>query len=114
MSLFNYFKSLKLGVKLNIVVVLAFGDLLIIIVAVMTNSVGNLITQTGLQRVEQEAALVQSRFAEAEQNLLADIRLLEKTSGLIEKPDVCQQILLGFGKHQASGKDERSDRGRGE
>ena len=82
--LWNFFRNLKLGIKLNIVLVLAFGELLFLVVVVMTNSVGDLITQTGQQRVEQETVLIQSRFAEDGQDMLADARLLARTNGLIE------------------------------
>jgi hypothetical protein len=84
MGLFRFFRNLNLGVKLSVVVVLALGVLLTAIIIVVDGSVGNLIAQTGRHRVEQEAELVRSRFAEAEKALSADTKLLANTPGLIE------------------------------
>jgi methyl-accepting chemotaxis protein len=84
MDLFRFFRNLNLGVKLSVVVVLALGVLLTAIIVVVDGSVGNLIAQTGRHRVEQEAELVRSRFAEAEKALSADTKLLANTPGLIE------------------------------
>ena len=84
MDMFRFSRNLNLGVKLNVVVVLALSILLAIIVTIMTRSVETLIAQTGRHRVEQEAGLIQSRFTEAEQSLFADAKLLVSTSGLVE------------------------------
>jgi methyl-accepting chemotaxis protein len=84
MDLFRFFRNLNLGVKLSVVVVLALGVLLTAIIVVVDGSVGNLIAQTGRHRVEQEAELVRSRFAEAEKVLSADTKLLANTPGLID------------------------------
>jgi len=84
MGLFKLFRNLNLGVKLNAVVVLTLGVLLAIIMVVTGTSIMNLIIQTGQQRVEQEAGLVQSQFAEAVQALLADTESLADTPALAE------------------------------
>ncbi len=83
-SLFRFYRNLNLGLKLNVMVVLSFGVLLIIVIVITNRSVGNLTLQTGRQRAQQEVGVVQSRFAEAEQEVLAAAKLLAAQSGLIE------------------------------
>jgi putative methionine-R-sulfoxide reductase with GAF domain len=84
MKLLKFFRSLGLGVKLNVVVVLALGTLLAIVLTVMANGLRDYTLRTGQHRVGQEAKVVQHRFEEAEQALLADAKTLLYAAGLIE------------------------------
>jgi methyl-accepting chemotaxis protein len=84
MDLFRYFRNLNVGIKLNVVVVLALGVLLATIVVVVDRSIGDLIAETGRHRVEQEAELIQSRFTEADMALSADAKILANTPGLVD------------------------------
>ncbi len=84
MNLFNLFKNLNLGIKVNIVVILVFIILLTLVMAVLRSSVQALTRQTGRQQIEQETKVIQKRFMEAEQTLLQDIKSLAATPGLIE------------------------------
>jgi len=84
MGLSKLFKSPRLGVKLNIVLVLSFGILLIAILVVMSKSVTSLTARMGQHRAGQEAELIRSRFQETEQKVLADAKLLATTRGLVE------------------------------
>jgi methyl-accepting chemotaxis protein len=84
MRLFNFFRNLRLGIKLNVIVVLAFGLLLAALVFIMSRSTQSLTLQTGRQRVEQEAEVVQQRFNEAEQELSAAAKFLALRPGLVE------------------------------
>lgn len=84
MNLFNFFKNLRLGVKLNAVVILSLGLLLTVIVVVASRSTQSLALQSGQQGVKQETKVVQERFDEAERALLADAKLLVNTPGLVE------------------------------
>jgi GAF domain-containing protein/HAMP domain-containing protein len=84
MGLFKYFKDLSLSVKLDVMVVLTLAILLATILIVTDRSVNNLTVQMGQQRVAQEARMMQSRFEEAEQGVLADTKLLASRPGLDE------------------------------
>ena len=52
MGLSKFFRNLRLGVKLNTVVVLAFAIMLATIVVIMSRSTQNLTLHTGRHRVE--------------------------------------------------------------
>jgi GAF domain-containing protein/HAMP domain-containing protein len=78
------FKKLNLGLKMNLMLVVVFGILLIAIVALLNNRIGNLTLKTGQRRVEQEVAVVQSRFGEVEREILANAKLLAITPRLVE------------------------------
>lgn len=84
MGWFKFFRDLNLGFKLNIVVMLALGLLLIVTLLVTRQSVANLTLETGQQRVEQEVTVFQRRFEEVEQELLASTKLLAIRPGLLE------------------------------
>jgi len=84
MNLVSFLKNLRLGIKLNIVALLGLTLLLTVVVRTAGGITRTLILQSGQRGVEQEAQVVQERFSEAEQALLADAKLLANTSGLIE------------------------------
>ncbi|MBN1977121.1 MAG: GAF domain-containing protein [Anaerolineae bacterium] len=70
MRLLQSFRNLKLGVKAIIVVVLAFVMLQVALSNVGRIAVGRLIVQVGQSRAGQEAAVIQSRFAESRKDIL--------------------------------------------
>jgi HAMP domain-containing protein len=77
-------RNLNLGLKLNIVVILVLGLLLLAITFLLQESVNSLTRQTSRQRMTQEVEIVRSRFAEAEEEILADVKLLAAIPGLLE------------------------------
>ncbi len=83
MSVSRFLRNLSLGIKLNAVVVLTFGILLVAILLVTSRSVGNLTIQTGRQRIEQEVEVMRSRFDEAVQEVLVAAKLVAAKPGLI-------------------------------
>jgi GAF domain-containing protein/HAMP domain-containing protein len=83
MSLLKFFRNLNLGVKLNLVVTLTLAFLLGANVIITTRIIDQT-TQTGQQRAEQETVIVQSRLAEAEQEVLTAAKLLVNAPGLVE------------------------------
>lgn len=70
MKLFEFFKNLGLGFKAILVAVLALLVLQVVIGGIGRAAVGRLIVQVGQNRAEQEAEVIQSRFAEARQDIL--------------------------------------------
>jgi signal transduction histidine kinase/HAMP domain-containing protein len=84
MSLPDSLKNLNIGAKLNTVVISTFVTLLIITTIVVTSSVEGLTIQTGRRRAEQETEIVQRRFEESKQDLLAATKIIASTRGLIE------------------------------
>ncbi|MFN2270231.1 MAG: GAF domain-containing protein [Anaerolineae bacterium] len=70
MKVLQFLKNLRLSFKAIVVVVLAFVTLQIALSNVGRIAVGRLITQVGQNRAEQEAEVIQSRFAEARQDIL--------------------------------------------
>ena len=92
------FRNLRLGIKLNTLLVFTLGILLMAIFVVTNNSVTSLITRVGQQRAEQEVAVIQSRFEEAARELQTDAKLLATTPGLdaalaSEDPDTAWPIV---------------------
>ncbi len=75
---------LGLGLKLNLLLVLVLALFLGSIVFVLNRSTGRLMTQTGRQRAEMEVTIIQGRFAEAEQAVLAAGKLLASRPELIQ------------------------------
>jgi PAS domain S-box-containing protein len=99
------FKKLSLGIKVNLVVVVVLGILLAVIIALLSNRIGNLTSETGRRRVEEEAGVVQGRFDEAAHEVLADTKLLATTPNLVEAvahrdtSEVRTAILIGAAPH---------------
>lgn len=81
---FKLFQNLNLGLKLNAIIALAFTMLLATIVMITNQSMNNFATQTGQQRLKQEAEVIQKRFEEAERSVLADAKSLISTFGLAQ------------------------------
>jgi GAF domain-containing protein len=83
MRWYQSLRNMGLSVKLNLVVVFTLAMMLVVLIAV-TRSLENFTTQTGRQQAEQEVEVVRRRFAEAEQELLANTQTLATTPGLAE------------------------------
>jgi PAS domain S-box-containing protein len=80
----KFLTHINLNIKLNAMIVLAFGILLVGMVVVTTRSVQNLTTKSGQERVQQEAEAMQKRFEEAEEAVLSDAKFLANAPGLVE------------------------------
>ncbi len=70
MRLSQFFKSLGIGFKSILVVVLALLILQVVVGVVGRAAVRRLIVQVGQNRAKEEAAVIQSRFAESRQDIL--------------------------------------------
>jgi len=79
----RWFKNLGLTFKLNLVVILTLGIMLVILIAV-TQTLDDFTLQTSQQRIEREVEVIRHRFAEVEQEMLVNTRALATTSGLAE------------------------------
>jgi anti-anti-sigma regulatory factor/HAMP domain-containing protein len=77
-------EKLNLGAKVNLIVITVLAILLIAIAVLVNISIRNLTIATGQHRTEQETEMVQSRFYEAEQEVLAATKLLATRAGIIE------------------------------
>jgi GAF domain-containing protein/HAMP domain-containing protein len=84
MNLLRPLRDLRLGIKLNINLLLIFGILLMAILFIMRNGFQDLILQIGQQRALQEAQIVQERFIELEKKLLGNAKVLAGRPGLVE------------------------------
>jgi GAF domain-containing protein/HAMP domain-containing protein len=84
MNLLRPLRNLRLGIKLNIVVLFVLVLLLIAILFIMRSSIQNLTLQIGRQRALQETELVQKRFVEREQDLLSNAKILAGRPGLVD------------------------------
>lgn len=80
----KFFRNLNLGIKLNIVIVLAFGMLLLAIVLVTNRGAQALTAQSGEQRVRQEIEVIQRRIEEAEKAVLRNAKILGSAPDLID------------------------------
>ena len=80
----NFFRNLNLGIKLNLVIVLAFGMLLLAIVLVTNRGAQKLTAQSGEQRIRQEIEVIQRRLEEAEETILRDAKILASAPDLLD------------------------------
>lgn len=80
----QFFKKLNISTKTNLVIGLLLGLMLLVIMALLNNYVGNLVNQTGQQRVEQESQVLQSQFHKVVQDILSTTKLLATAPGLVE------------------------------
>jgi GAF domain-containing protein len=84
MGLLKFFRNLGLGVRLIVIVVLTLATLLAVTMLIAYRSSQNLIVQSGRYRAEQEVQVIQDRFADIEQDILASIKVLAYRPELIE------------------------------
>lgn len=84
MELVQVFKQLNLSLKINLVIGVLLGIMLLVIVVLLNNYVNNLTTQTGQQRVAQEAEVIRRQLQKAEQEVKLTTKLLASTPGLVE------------------------------
>jgi PAS domain S-box-containing protein len=85
----QYFKNLKISVKLHFGAMFTFSILLLVIVFITSWNVQNLITRIGRRQVEQDAEMIQRRFAEVEQSLLINVKFL------VDRPSLVEAITSG-------------------
>ena len=76
------FNNLSLSIKINIILILMLVFMLVTTLLILNNNIRAFTLQTGQQRLEQEINISQSRFAEAERDLLLATRLLATTPRL--------------------------------
>jgi putative methionine-R-sulfoxide reductase with GAF domain len=104
MTLSNFLKNRSLGFKLNVIVALVLTTLLVITLIVLSSNMNNLTLRTGQQRVQEEIAIIQNRFEQAEQQILTDAKLLAASPDLVEAmakenaDQIRTIILLGAGE----------------
>jgi GAF domain-containing protein/HAMP domain-containing protein len=79
----KWFKNLGLSFKLNLVVILTLGAMLVVLILV-TGTLDDFTTLSGQHQVERETEVIHRRFAEVEQEMLANTRTLATTPGLAE------------------------------
>jgi GAF domain-containing protein/HAMP domain-containing protein len=84
MRLFDNFKNLKLGTRLNILAFLVFSFLLLGLVLTVNNNLSRFIHQAGRQNILQDAQTIQTRFGEIEQETLNNNLALSNIPGLLE------------------------------
>src|SRR5262245_34503456 len=73
----------KLGVKINLLVVVVLGLLLAAMLVLLHNSASKLTRESGQQRVEQEVEVIQSQFERAQQQIVASANRLAASPDLI-------------------------------
>ncbi|MEJ5311891.1 MAG: GAF domain-containing protein [Anaerolineae bacterium] len=74
----------KLSFKMMLAIFLLLLALLTVVNIVSTNSLRRLTVLAGQNRVAQEAGVIQSRFSQAERDVLASTKLLASRPGLVE------------------------------
>lgn len=84
MRLLKFLRDLSLGVKVMVVTFLTLLALLAVTNTIATSSMRRLTVLAGQNRVAQEAEVIQSRFGQAEQDVLASTKLLASRPGLVE------------------------------
>ncbi len=80
----RFFRNLRFVVKLTVMVILAVGILMVTVGTIAHTSTKSLSSQMGRDRVVQEVRVIQSRFEEAEREILAATDLLASRPGLID------------------------------
>jgi methyl-accepting chemotaxis protein len=80
----RFLRKLSLNLKVTLVVVVTLGTLLVAIVVLLNRNLRNLTVDVGQQRAEQEVAVIQGRFKEAEGEVLAATKQLAACPGLVE------------------------------
>ena len=78
------FRNLSLGIKVTAAAAGILISILLIAIALLNFGVKDLSNQTGHQRIEDEVRIIQSRIVEAEQDTLANAKLIASTPGLAE------------------------------
>ncbi len=104
--LVHQLRNLRLGFKLNLVLVLMLIVLLVAILLVIYSTVLNFTAQSGEQRVDQEMDLVGKRIAEQERDLLQTVALLVVRPGIRE--DLNQTNVEGLSVVTAAGASQLS------
>jgi GAF domain-containing protein/HAMP domain-containing protein len=84
MAVSRYFRNLRLGAKLRSVLLVVMSTLLVTILVLIFLAAASFTTQAGTARAAQEGLVVQSRFEEARQQVLASAKLLAGRPGLAE------------------------------
>jgi signal transduction histidine kinase len=80
----GFYRDWRLGLKLSSVAFGVLAIMLALVIVLIRFGVQTLSIQAGRQRVEDEVKVIQSRLNEAEQNLLADTKLIASSPGLAE------------------------------
>lgn len=84
MGLLKSLRNLRLSFKMMLATFLLLLALLAVVNVVSTNSLRRLTVMAGQNRVAQEAEVIQSRFTQAERDVLASTKLLASRPGLVE------------------------------
>ena len=93
-QIINRLRDLRLGVKLNLLLVLVFVVLLGAMLFAINSTARNFTAQSGQQRVAQEMDLIGKRVAEEERDTLQTVSLLAVRAGMRE--DLDQNNIQGL------------------
>ncbi|MBC7811424.1 MAG: HAMP domain-containing protein [Burkholderiales bacterium] len=93
------FRDLRLGIKLNLVIVVAVALMAIAIFILLNGATEALIDEVGQQRINQEISVIERHLAQASQELDAASTLLANTPAFIEaleanEADLVQRLIL--------------------
>jgi GAF domain-containing protein/HAMP domain-containing protein len=84
MGLLRFFRNLGLGVRLIIIVILTLSILLAVTLIITYSSTQSLTVQSGRHRAKQETEVIQRRFEDVGQEILASIKVVAYRPELIE------------------------------
>ncbi len=84
MRLLNSFQNLKLGTKLNAILLMVLASILLIVLVVVVVNIENVIVEVGRQRLEQETHVIGSHLTELEQQVIDAARSMAKSTALID------------------------------
>jgi signal transduction histidine kinase len=79
----NWFRDAQLGVKLNLVIVVAVAALAATILTLLARSTNALIDEVGQQRIRQEVAVLTNNLTQTQDELVTAGSLLSNTPGLV-------------------------------
>lgn len=80
----NRFRDLSLGIKINLVIILAGITLTIAIILIQVSSTNSLLDEIGQLSIEQEAIVIERRLTETQEDLQTAATIIVNTPGLIE------------------------------
>jgi diguanylate cyclase (GGDEF)-like protein len=94
-KLSHFAGNLSIGLKVNLTMGAVLAILLAAVLVLLITSVTDLTAQTGRERVDQEADVIQSRLDEAQEELMAASKLLATAPSMSEAIDKTSEGNLG-------------------
>ena len=80
----NKFRNLSIGVKINLVIVVAVGLLTVAILLLQTSASNTLIEDIGQFRIRQETVLIELHLVQMQEELETKVNILVNTPGFVE------------------------------